>query len=140
MKKQFLEMETAAVKPRSTLIRSKLGDIATLESSIKKLGVINPIIVDEDNVIICGNRRYEACRKAGLARIPVIKIDVKVGSINAYDIEADENLCREPLSSDELARLIQAKKIAIHSPLTQWLYKLFAAIKNLFSGRKNKDQ
>jgi len=140
MKKQFMEMEINAIKPRSQQIRSKLGDMLTLENSIKKIGLLNPIIVDQDNVIICGNRRYEACRKAGLAKVPVIKIDVKVGTIEAYDVEADENLCREPLSSEELARLIHAKKIALRPALVRWLYKLIKAIKSFFHKKNERNQ
>lgn len=132
MKKQFVEIETSAVRTRSPGVRAKLGDLSTLEGSIRKLGLLNPIIVDADNVVICGNRRFEACRRAGLTRIPVFKVDVSIGSTEAYDIEADENLCREPLTTDELAQLIQAKRISMHSPLVRWFLRLIAAIARFF--------
>ena len=136
MKKQFLEMEVSSLRTRTQGVRAKLGDLSTLEGSIRKLGLLNPIIVDADNVVICGNRRFEACRRTGMVRVPVFKVDASVGSTEAYDIEADENLCREPLTAEELARLIQAKRISMHSPLVRWFLRLIAAIARFFKRSK----
>jgi len=42
---------------------------------------IRPIVINDDNVVLGGNMRLEACKKAGLKEVPVIK---------ASDLSADE--------------------------------------------------
>ena len=50
-------------------LRSNLGDIAALKESIQKVGLIHPIIINEQNELISGYRRYEACRQLGFEEI-----------------------------------------------------------------------
>ena len=45
-----------------------------ITSSIKQFGFINPIVVDEDNVIVAGHGRYLAAKKLGLKFIPIIRV------------------------------------------------------------------
>lgn len=49
--------------------------IQALMSSIKQFGYVAPIIVDKDNIIIAGHGRYEALKRLGYERIPVIRAD-----------------------------------------------------------------
>ena len=42
--------------------------------SFPKMLEIRPIVIDENNVILGGNMRYNACIKAGLERVPVLQI------------------------------------------------------------------
>ena len=42
-------------------IRSDIGDLTDLIESIKKFGLINPIAINERNVLLAGYRRLEAC-------------------------------------------------------------------------------
>jgi ParB/RepB/Spo0J family partition protein len=90
--------------------RAETGDLAALESSIAKLGVLHPIIVDRHNVLIAGSRRLVAARQAGLSSIPAVKLEAEYTDMLALDIQADENLCRLPLAPEELEEQIQRKK------------------------------
>ncbi len=50
-------------------------DIEGLASSIRKFGLIEPLIVRKKNlgyIVICGERRLRACKKARLLKVPVI--------------------------------------------------------------------
>jgi len=47
---------------------------AEISESIKKDGVKNPIIIDEDNSILVGFHRYFICKKLGIEEIPAIRI------------------------------------------------------------------
>jgi ParB family chromosome partitioning protein len=50
--------------------RHEVGDIAELADSIKSLGLIHPLVIDRNNTLIAGFRRYSACKFwAGLALI-----------------------------------------------------------------------
>ena len=78
--------------------------LSALSDSIKEYGVIQPIIVNKTNdgyIIVAGERRWRAAKKAGLKTIPVI--------VREYDARASaeialvENLQREDLNPIEVA-------------------------------------
>lgn len=76
-------------------IRSNLGDLTGLKSSIERVGLLNPICVDKDLNIITGRRRLEACRQLGWDEIectviPLDEFDRKIA-------ELQENMEREDL-------------------------------------------
>lgn len=83
--------------------------LAELSSSIKNYGVIQPIIVREDNgryIIIAGERRWRASRLAGLKTIPCIIKDYTEQEIS--EIAIIENLQREDLNPIESAKAIKS--------------------------------
>jgi len=45
--------------------------VAAVAASIREFGFRQPIVVDEDNVIIVGNTRYKAALQLGLETVPV---------------------------------------------------------------------
>jgi len=106
------ELEVARITRRLEL-RRDLGDLGTLIASIRRLGLLNPLVVDRDGVLVSGTRRLAACREAGLPRVPVWRLDVAFDSIAALDIQSDENLCRIPLACDDLERHIANKKAVL---------------------------
>jgi DNA modification methylase len=67
----------------------KLSDkaISKVSNSIKEFGFRQPIVVDENNIIVVGHTRYQAARKLGLDKVPVTKITgLTPEQINAYRI------------------------------------------------------
>ncbi len=53
----------------------KHTSIKRLEKSVEEYGFINPIIIDEDDVILSGHGRLIAARKEGLEQVPCIRVD-----------------------------------------------------------------
>ena len=47
--------------------------IDKIAASIKEFGFLNPLIISEDNVILCGHGRYYAAKKLGLVKLPCIR-------------------------------------------------------------------
>lgn len=131
MNKELREIDIASiiVKPR---IRENNGDLSTLERSIRHLGLLSPIIVDLNNILIAGGRRLEACRNIGLTRISAFKLDVEIDSMASLDIQSDENLCRQPLTSTELEKQIQIKKSAMNRLSHMQRPGILSKIKKLF--------
>lgn len=88
-------------------VRSKLGDLADLAESIKRDGVMQPIILRElDNgryELIAGERRFRASLLAGKATIPAI-IKRGISDAEARRIQVIENHERENLSAYDEAR------------------------------------
>lgn len=105
-----LDIDTIVIKSQR---RKDLGDLSTLEGSIRRLGVLKPVIIGNDNVLIAGERRLAACRNIGLDQIPAVKVDVECDSITALNIQVDLNLCRKQFSSEELDAIIEMKKSLI---------------------------
>lgn len=72
-------IETVAVRglkahPR----RSRTHDerqIATIMGSFNEFGFINPIIIDEHNVVLAGDARCEAARRLGIERLPAVRVE-----------------------------------------------------------------
>lgn len=50
-----------------------LEQIAQIAASIKEFGFLAPIVISEDNTILCGHGRFYAAQKLGLKKIPCIK-------------------------------------------------------------------
>ena len=56
-------------------------------SSIKEFGFQQPIVIDKDNVIVCGHTRYVAAKELGLKEVPVVVAeDLSEAQIKAYRI------------------------------------------------------
>ena len=107
---QVLTLSIHDVEPNRNQPRKQFDEdaIEELADSIKQYGVIQPLIVqkkDKYYEIIAGERRWRACKKAGLKEVPVI--------IKNYDeketlkISLIENLQREDLNPIEEAEAYQ---------------------------------
>jgi DNA modification methylase len=58
--------------PRNARTHSR-KQIRKITASLKRFGFLNPILVDDDNVILAGHGRLEAARLLGLDRVPVVR-------------------------------------------------------------------
>ncbi len=56
--------------------RCDLGDIDSLATSIKTIGLLHPVVVTPNGKLIAGHRRLQACRALGWWDIPVTIIDI----------------------------------------------------------------
>lgn len=96
------------IQPRKSFDEDK---IAELSESIKTSGLISPIVVRKTNSkyeIIAGERRYHACKRAGLDRIP--SIVKEISDEEAFKISLIENLQREDLNPMEEAEAFYTLK------------------------------
>lgn len=83
-------------QPRKVFEQDKLDE---LTESIKKYGVIQPIILRKEGelyTIIAGERRWRACKNANIKTIPSIVRDIE--NRNASEIALIENIQREDLN------------------------------------------
>lgn len=88
-------------QPRKVFDDEKIQELAT---SIKENGLIQPIIVRKYNrnyQIVAGERRFRACKLAGLKTIPCVIKDIDDKQVDTYAII--ENIQRENLSPIEEA-------------------------------------
>lgn len=88
-------------QPRKTFSEESLAELA---ASIKEHGVLQPLVVVEEEgkyVIVAGERRWRAAKIAGLSKVPAIvrTIDTQ----NRLELSIIENAQREDLNPIELA-------------------------------------
>lgn len=63
------------INPYDNNPRDNRKAIAPVVESIRQFGFRVPIIIDEQNTIIAGHTRYEACKELGITDIPTITAD-----------------------------------------------------------------
>ena len=100
------EIDPNLSQPRKAFDADALEQLA---QSIQQSGLLQPILVTEDGSryrIIAGERRFRACRIAGLTTIPCLVRDLN----EAEQLEAAlvENIQREDLNPIEEAQAIQS--------------------------------
>jgi ParB family chromosome partitioning protein len=91
---QFHNIDIDQVKvPRELRQRRQLGDITVLAESIHRLGLIHPIVVTRDYMLVAGERRLAACKQLGHDRISCQYVD-EVEDHVLKAIELEENIKR----------------------------------------------
>lgn len=96
------KLKASVYQPRKAFDEEKLNELA---SSIKEHGLLEPLLVkksqDDLYEIICGERRYRACKLVNLSSIPcLIRDDLE---LNGYAVALIENIQREDLNPVEMA-------------------------------------
>ena len=82
---QIVEKKITEIKPYEKNPRKNDNAVDAVASSISQFGFKNPIVIDGNNVIICGHTRYKAAQKLGLDVVPcVVADDLTEEQIKAY--------------------------------------------------------
>ena len=102
------KIKTNQYQPRTTFDEKKLQE---LSESIKKHGVVQPILVREEGSgfeLVAGERRMRASKLAGLKKIPAVI--TKATDIQSLEIAILENVQREDLNPLEVSKGYQRLK------------------------------
>jgi len=102
------EIKVDSEQPRKTFPEDKIMELA---ESIKKHGILEPLIIDSKNKIVDGECRLRASKIVGLKKIPVIRLNpedqidrwVKQMVVNYHRI------AQEPIDQAKILKEIQAK-------------------------------
>lgn len=108
------EVPISHIKPNAFQPRSHFDEeaMASLASSIRAVGVLQPVLVrevegeEESYELIAGERRWRAARRAGLQTIPAL-VQSGTGDVNSLEQALVENLHREDLNALEEAAAYQ---------------------------------
>jgi len=91
------------IVPPANSLRSYMYGIEQLAESIKKIGLMQPIVVRINTLgsfeVVAGNRRFNACKKLGWRRISchLVELDDK----SAFEVSIVENIQRQTLNPIE---------------------------------------
>ena len=80
--------------------RKDFGDLEPLKKSIKEIGLLHPIVINENKKLIAGERRLKAYKELKLKQIPVTKINLKEIIRGEYD---ENNVRKEFTVSEKVA-------------------------------------
>lgn len=129
---QIINLKLEDIHPYENNPRNNKNAIGPVAASIKEFGFKVPIVIDKNNIIVCGHTRYEAAKKLGLKEVPCIMADDltdkqikafrladnKVAEIAEWDFELlnqelegltidMEQFGFESASDDELANIVE---------------------------------
>lgn len=136
----YVDLDLIVVKKQ---VRSNFDDtednkLSELADSIKKQGVIQPILLRDDGEsyeLVAGERRYRAAKMAGLTNIPAL-IRVMTDQ-EAEDAQLTENIQRENLSHLDIATKLQKDLaelgsiqavLAKHNKSESWVSKMLSLL------------
>jgi ParB family transcriptional regulator, chromosome partitioning protein len=105
---KLFELHPSAVQPRTRFAES---DLEQLADSIREQGIVQPLIVTPDPkggfIIVAGERRWRAARRAGLESVPAVVRQVR-DERHLLELALVENLQRSDLNALEEAEAYQA--------------------------------
>lgn len=90
--------------------RKELGDLEELRKSIQEIGLLHPIVVNEKDVLIAGQRRFEACKQLGWKDIPVTVVNFNKTIVGEFE----ENVVRKDFALSEKVAIYQAMESFEH--------------------------
>jgi ParB family transcriptional regulator, chromosome partitioning protein len=97
----MLPIESLIVK--SPYLRTNT-DIEKLKESIQAVGLIAPLVINNQNELLAGGRRYSALKELGHQQVPVLRVDKN--NLEQELISIDENLVRLDLNKIEFEQCL----------------------------------
>lgn len=107
------------IKEREHSQRKGPRGIDELMDSIKRVGLIHPIVLSEDNVLIVGGNRLEACKRLGWEKIPASYMKDLTDDMRQI-VELDENVRRTDLTWQEWCRAVRDLNTLLCSTYPDW--------------------
>ncbi len=88
--------------------RQHVGDVRTLAVSIARLGLLQPVVVDQRGRLIAGARRLAAVRALGWTTVPVRVIRTLSDAADALRAQRDENVERVQFTPSEIVSIARS--------------------------------
>jgi len=84
---KVVQKNIAEITPYENNPRLNDGAVESVAESLRQFGFRQPIVVDEDGIIVCGHTRFKAAQMLELKRVPVhVATDLTPEQIRAYRI------------------------------------------------------
>ena len=71
----IVEKKIKDIKPYENNARKNDEAVQYVAESIREFGFRVPIVIDKNNVIVCGHTRYKASKELGLEKVPCVVAD-----------------------------------------------------------------
>lgn len=124
---EYVSLESIKVKKKER-VRQDFGNLKELEQSIKKYGLINPILLTNDYYLVAGHRRYLVIQSLKWFKIPAIVLPYGVSKLDLLELEIEENIQRKDFTKQEI-QIYEKKK---HRLRYSVLMRLWISMKKWF--------
>jgi len=105
-----LKIADIIIPPR---IRKHMGDVEALAASIKTVGLLHPVVVDEKGNLIAGARRIAACKMLGRENVVAHVVKNLGEARRTLQAEGEENTCRLDFAPSEAVAYKRAMEPAV---------------------------
>jgi DNA modification methylase len=96
-----------SIRPYENNPRRNDGAVDAVAKSIREFGFRQPIVVDEDGVIIAGHVRFKAAHKLDLPAVPVhVAVGLTAAQVKAYRVADNQTATLAQWDDDRLVREI----------------------------------
>lgn len=93
------------IRPYENNPRRNEAGVDAVAASIQEFGFRQPIVVDEDGVVIVGHTRYKAALKLGLEEVPVhVALRLSSAQAKAYRLADNQTTTLSQFDDDKLNR------------------------------------
>lgn len=117
-------------------VRKNLGDLEDLKNSLRNYGLLNPITLTQDYVLIAGERRLEAAKAIGWESINAVILNREVDDVSKLEMELEENNQRKEFTEEELLdgyhRLERLRNPTVFARIIKFIRDFFKRIGNFF--------
>jgi ParB/RepB/Spo0J family partition protein len=99
--------------------RKDLGNIASLAESISSFGLMLPVVINENNELIDGQRRIKACIQLGIKEVPIFRIDLKeiiLGEFHANSNRKDFTPSERVAISQAVEKILEGQSRRVGRP------------------------
>ena len=128
-----VRIDSVIVKKR---VRRELRDVEPLMESMRKYGLLNPIIINRRNELLAGERRLTAAQRLGWNAIDAVVLD-REDEAEMLEIEMEENLARNDLTGDEVADGFARIEKLRHPSLWRRIVRFFRRLwRRIFGSRE----
>src|SRR5262245_35823448 len=109
-----------SIKPYENNPRLYESGVEAVAASIREYGWQQPLVLDEDGVIIVGHTRYKAALKLGLTEVPVhVAVGLSPAQARAYRIADNQTATLSSWDDDKLPlELMELQKLDFDLNLT----------------------
>ena len=101
---EWLSVAVLQTNPRNARTHSK-RQLAKLATSLTTFGFTNPIVIDENNMILAGHGRAQVARDEGWPKVPTVRLDRLTDAQKRAFVIADNKIAEEAGWDRELLAL-----------------------------------
>lgn len=114
LRKKIEEINVDELIPYENNPRLNDGAVPALVESIKQLGFNVPLVIDKDNVVVCGHTRLKAAEKLGIKKVPCLRIDdLTEEQVKAFRLADNKTAELSTWNFEKLYGELEALKIAV---------------------------
>lgn len=114
IRKKIEEVKVSELVPYENNPRINDGAVPALVEAIKQLGFNVPLVIDKNNVVICGHTRLKAAQELGMVSVPCLRADeLTEEQIKAFRLADNKTAELSAWDFEKLYGELEALKVSV---------------------------